>query len=112
MNLAKSNIHEPFIGMICYAGFFISGLIIFILEKENRRIRFHAMQSGMVFGGIFVLILATQFFPFFWLLGTLFTFTGFALWIMLMWKAFQGEMYKVPYIGDLAEQQIAIIDKR
>jgi len=24
-----------------------------------------------------------------------------------MWKAFQGEMYKVPYVGDLAEKQLA-----
>jgi uncharacterized membrane protein len=24
-----------------------------------------------------------------------------------MWKAFQGEMYKAPFVGDIAEQQLA-----
>jgi uncharacterized membrane protein len=32
---------------------------------------------------------------------------SFILWIVCMWKAFQGEMFKLPYVGDIAEKQLA-----
>lgn len=33
---------------------------------------------------------------------------GFVLWIILLLKAYQGQMFKFPVIGDLAEKQVAI----
>jgi uncharacterized membrane protein len=30
---------------------------------------------------------------------------GFALWVFLMIKAFQGDRFKLPYLGDIAEKQ-------
>jgi len=107
MYLPRSKINEPLLGLFCYLFFFVSGIIFFIIGRENKFIRFHAMQSSMFFGGLYVIIIATQFFPYFWLLGTLLSFTGFVLWIVLMWKALQGEMYKMPYFGDLVQRQLA-----
>lgn len=103
---AKSN--ENLLGAASYLLGFVTGIIILIVEKESKFVRFHAMQSTILFGGIFIINLALGFIPILgWLLGLLLSFAAFILWIVCMWKAFQGEMFKVPYVGDLAEKQLA-----
>ena len=95
-------------GAASYLLGFLTGIIFLLVEKQSRFVRFHAMQSTMLFGGIFVANFALGFIPILgWIVGLLLTFTAFILWIVLMWKAFQGEMYKVPKIGDMAEKQLA-----
>lgn len=87
---------------------FVTGIIFLLLEKQNKFVRFHAMQSVILFGGIFVANIALGFIPILgWLVGLFLSFAAFILWIVCMWKAFQGEMYKVPKIGDIAEKQLA-----
>lgn len=86
---------------------FVTGIIFLIVEKESKFIRFHAMQSTILFGGIFIANIVLGFIPILgWLLGLLLSLASFILWIICMWKAFQGEMYKVPFVGNLAEQQL------
>jgi len=86
---------------------FITGIIFLLVEKESKFIRFHAMQSTILFGGIFVANIVLGFIPILgWLIGLLLSLGSFILWILCMWKAFQGEMYKVPFIGDIADQQL------
>lgn len=95
-------------GAASYLLGFITGIIFLLVEKQSKFVRFHAMQSTILYGGIFIINIALGFIPILgWLLGLLLSFVAFILWIMCMWKAFQGEMYKVPYVGDLAEQQLA-----
>jgi uncharacterized membrane protein len=38
------------------------------------------------------------------LLSSLITFVGTVLWFLLMYKAYNGELFKLPYVGDLAEE--------
>lgn len=103
---AKSN--ENLLAAASYLLGFVTGIIILLVEKQNNFVRFHAMQSTILFGGIFVINIFLGFIPILgWLTGLLLSFVAFILWIVLMWKAFQGEMYKVPYVGDLAEKQLA-----
>jgi uncharacterized membrane protein len=103
---AKSN--ENLLAAASYLLGFVTGIIILLVEKQNKVVRFHAMQSTILFGGIFVANIVLGFIPILgWLVGLLLSFAAFILWIVLMWKAFQGEMYKVPYVGDLAEKQLA-----
>lgn len=95
-------------GAAAYLLGFVTGIILLLVEKESKFVRFHAMQSTVLFGGIFILNLALGFIPVLgWLLGLLLSLGSFILWILCMWKAFQGEMYKVPKIGDIAEAQLA-----
>ena len=95
-------------GAASYLLGFITGIIFLLVEKQSKFVRFHAMQSTMLFGGVFVANIALGFIPILgWIVGLLLSFTSFILWIVCMWKAFQGEMYKVPYVGNLAEQQLA-----
>jgi uncharacterized membrane protein len=102
---AKSN--ENLMAAAAYLLGFITGILFLLVEKESKVVRFHAMQSTILFGGIFVVNLGLSFIPFLgWFVGLILSFAAFVFWLLLMWKAFQGEMYKVPYVGDIAEQQL------
>lgn len=102
---AKGN--ENLMAAASYLLGFITGIIFLLIEKESKVVRFHAMQSTILFGGIFVINIALGFIPLLgWFTGLILSFVAFILWILLMWKAFQGEMYKVPYVGNIAEQQL------
>ena len=104
-------------GLLCYVLGWITGLIFFLIEKENKFVRFHAAQSLVVFGALTVLQIALGIFsgilvaihlyvlvPVFTLLYPLIGLVGLVLWILLMVKAFQGEMFKLPIAGDIAEK--------
>ncbi len=106
--MAESKGNENLMGAASYLLGFITGIIFLLVEKQSKFVRFHAMQSTLLFGGIFVANIALGFIPLLgWLVGLLLSFVAFILWIILMWKAFQGEMYKVPYVGEMAEKQLA-----
>lgn len=106
--MATSGNNDNVLGAVSYLLGFITGIVLLLVEKKSKFVRFHAMQSTILFGGLFIVNMALNFIP---LLGLLLGFVigiaSFVLWIFLMWKAFQGEMYKVPYVGDLAEKQLA-----
>ena len=95
-------------GLLCYVLGWVTGIIFFIMEKDNKFIRFHAMQSIIVFGAIFVvdiiLSILRVFIPFIWILTLLLGIITFILWIVLMMKAYQGQMYKLPVAGDIADK--------
>ncbi len=82
-----------------------------LLEKKNGFIRFHAVQSMVAFGAITVLLVAFGILDGLDVVGTLFWALSIAtwilaviLWIVLMVKAYQGERYKLPIAGDIAEK--------
>ena len=92
-------------GLLCYLVGWITGIIFLIIEQKNRFVRFHAVQSIIVFGvatvasGLFTLI------PFIGgLFGAVIGIVAFILWIILMIKAYQGDLYKIPVAGDIAEK--------
>jgi uncharacterized membrane protein len=106
--MAEGKSNENLMGAAAYLLGFITGIILLFVEKESKFVRFHAMQSTILFGGAFILNIALGFIPILgWLVGLILSFVVFILWIMCMWKAFQGEMYKVPFVGDIAEKQLA-----
>ena len=86
---------------------FITG-IFFLLTSKDSFVRFHAMQSTVLFVGFFVVNIVLNFIPGIGaILSPLLGLLSLFLWIFLMIKAHQGEKYKLPYIGDIAEQQLA-----
>ena len=94
-------------GLLCYVLGWVTGLIFLVLEKENNFVRFHAGQSLVVFLGIFVVGIVIGWIPIIgWLISPLLFLLGFVLWIILMVKAYQGEKYELPYIGDFVKKQI------
>lgn len=109
---------EPNIaGALAYLSFpviFVTGIIVLVLEKDSRFVRFHAMQAiitgvAMVVGWVglqFLGMLPVLGLGVYLLVMPLYGLATLILWILLLLKAFQGEMFKLPMIGDLAEQQI------
>jgi len=94
-------------GLLCYLGFWITGIVFFILEQKNRWVRFHAAQAIVVFGALFIASLILGWIPY---IGPFFKvvigITGFILWIILMVKAYNGESFRIAAAADLAEAMI------
>jgi uncharacterized membrane protein len=103
-NKTSTGLTENVAGLLCYILGFITGIIFLVIEKENKFVRFHAMQSIITSGGLFVIQIALGMIPFMWRLSSLVGLAGLILAIFLMYKAYQGEKYKLPIIGDIAEQ--------
>lgn len=95
---------------------FITGIIFLIIEKDPF-VRFHAMQSiavslaffvlSWILGIISVLLGLTVFLA--WvgpLLSGVLMIGGFVLWLLLIYKAYQGEKWQVPYIGKFVERMV------
>ncbi len=104
---------DNMIGMLAYFTF-IPALIFILIEPYNRNrfIRFHAFQSLFFNLAWFVLWFGLRIIvhiPFFgWItvfLWPLVWLAGFIVWLILVIKANQGQMYKMPVIGDMAEKQ-------
>ena len=84
---------------------FVTGIIFYILEKENKFVRFHAMQSIIISGFLFVAAIVAGLVPFIGgLLAFLLWIASLVLWVVMMLKAYQGELFKLPVAGDIAEK--------
>lgn len=93
--------------LLCYALGWISGLLFLLLETKNAFVRFHALQSLTTFLGLFILSFVAGLIPILGLLVNVLLFPlGVILWIILMVKAYKGERFKLPVIGDFVEQQL------
>jgi uncharacterized membrane protein len=94
-------------GFLCYLGAWISGIVFFVIEQKNKWVRFHAAQSLLTFGTLWVSMMILGWIPF---IGPFFrailTILGIILWIVLMVKAYNGERFKLPFFGDIAEMMI------
>jgi uncharacterized membrane protein len=96
-------------GLLTYLFGFITGILFLVLEKKSSFIRFHAYQSTITFLAIFVLNIVLGVIP---LIGTLASpvigLASLVLWVLLMVKAFQGERFKLPMVGDMAEERAGV----
>ena len=91
-------------GWLSYLFGWVTGLIILLLERENRFARFHAMQSLIFFGAMGIATTMFSHIPFLSSIGTGLGFVSFICWIVLIVAARRGRYYKLPIIGDLAEK--------
>ena len=121
---SSTGLDENVASLLAYLFQFVGGLIFFLIEKDSRLVRFHAMQAiilgGLLFVGGFILgvawaIVSAIFTQISGLLGSLvslvlglvlFAFMAAVVvgWILCMVKAFQGQYFKLPVIGKFAEQ--------
>jgi uncharacterized membrane protein len=112
---------ENIAAALANATFGIFGVIALIGERENRFVRFHAMQSVIVFFGLalvsgVVSIVARVLgsIPFLgFLLSMPFGLVHFALgivtalaWVWLSFSAYSGRLTKVPVVGDAVLRQV------
>jgi uncharacterized membrane protein len=92
----------------------IPAIVFLVLEPYNRRrfIRFHAFQSiffAIAWIVLWIILRIIVLVPFLgWgtvLLWPLVSLAGLIIWLILVLKAYQGQMFKLPVIGDMAEKQ-------
>jgi uncharacterized membrane protein len=106
--MAKSStgLDENIAGALSYVLGILTGIIFFILEKESAFVKFHAMQSIIVFGVLWIASIILGMIPF---IGGIFSLLlgliGFVVWIVCIFKAYKGEWFKLPIVGDIAEEQ-------
>lgn len=101
-------LQENIAGLLCYVLGFVSGIIFLFIDKRPF-VKFHAAQSIVVFGGLTIIRIALIFMHgmlggiiglgLFGLIGIL----GFILWILLMIKAYQHQMFRLPIAADIAD---------
>jgi uncharacterized membrane protein len=106
-NKTKTGLEENVAGLLCYVVGWVTGIIFLVLEPENKFVRFHAIQSIVVFGAYNVILIVFGWIPIIgWILDGILGVTAFILWIVLMVQASQGRMFKLPVSGNIAENQI------
>ncbi len=104
-------VDENVAGLLAYVLGWISGLVIVLVEKDNAFVRFHAMQSIITFGALTLLsILFGSLFVVFVFIIPFLNLAALVLWILLMVKAYQGQKFKLPVIGDMAEEWAGKVD--
>jgi uncharacterized membrane protein len=91
-------------GLLSYLGGWVTGLIFLLLKRENRFVRFHAMQSLIFFGAMSMVTAVFSQIPLLGFIGDGLGFVSFICWIVLMVSAARGRYYKLPIIGDYAEK--------
>ena len=115
-------IRDNMAGALAYVTI-IPAIVFLLVEpfKRNRFVRFHSFQcvflvlAAFVLGlglkfGLAVLILVPVLGQLMVLLISMVISIGcLILWIVLIVKALQGEMFKVPFVGDLAEKQANVV---
>ena len=123
MAKATFDLEENIASVLCYAVVWVTGIIFYLVEKKNKTVRFHALQSFLTFlplsilGWLFGWIGAPKVI---WNYGSLPSFDPgipaliwlswaiwaimAILWIIFVIKAYQGEKFKLPIVGDLAEK--------
>lgn len=108
MAKTATGLDENVAGLLCYVLGWVSGIVFLLLEPKNKFVRFHAIQSIVVFGALSIAGSVLTWIPFIGtVIGWLISVVGFILWIVLMVKAYQGTRYKAPWAGNFAEKWVA-----
>ena len=120
---ATFGLDENVASAACYVLTWVTGIIFFVMEKDNKTVRFHAMQSILTFLPLMIL---------WWIIGSIYSMMIFGagmygavgmwgilslisllisivmllLWLFLMYTAYQGEKFLVPVVGAIAEDQV------
>ncbi len=123
MAKTSMNLEENMASMLCYIATWVTGIIFLVMEKENKTVKFHAWQSILTFLPLTILApivgwlgapkLSWGYYSYsydpgipalIWLSWIIYAMIGI-LWLIFVIKAYQGEKFKLPVIGDIAEKQ-------
>jgi uncharacterized membrane protein len=92
--------------MLCYAGWWVTGVLFLVLEPNNKNIKFHAWQSILSFGAFFIVALILSVIPGIWFIGLILWIAGIILWIYLMYSTYEGRKIVLPLVGPIAQRWV------
>jgi len=101
---------------LAYLAWWVTGLVLWMVEREDRFVRFHAAQAVTAFGAVALLIavfmvlaaaslsfLPSAFMPCLIAAGVTWL-GGIALWLVAMWKAAGGDAFRIPLAAEWADR--------
>ncbi|MCL2149740.1 MAG: hypothetical protein FWH51_02245 [Dehalococcoidia bacterium] len=92
------------VGLLCYLGMWVTGIIFLVLDQKNRFVRFHAAQSIITFGALMLLGIILRPIPVAGVfLAAASGILSVVLWLVLMTMAYRNELYRLPVAAELAE---------
>lgn len=96
------NLDQNVASALAYLGLMFSGLFFLVMERENKEVRFHALQSTITFSFLWVLRFVLRLFPIFGgMFASIVSFVICAAVIVLVFMAFMGRTFKVPIVGEI-----------
>jgi uncharacterized membrane protein len=100
---SSEGLQENIAGVLCYAVGWVTGIVFLLIDKRPF-VKFHAAQSIVVFGGLSIIRIALIFMHGFgFMLAGLLSLIGVVLWLVLMVKAYQHQMFRLPVAADIAD---------
>jgi len=114
----SSGLQENVASLLCYLFLWLSGLIFLLIEPNNKTVRFHAIQSICFIVVVVVVSIAIAILSAIlsaislWFIGGFLGFVfgtlAFIVWILLMVRAYQEKLWKLPVIGEMAAKWAGI----
>ncbi len=104
--------------VLCYSVWWITGGLFLLLERQHRTIRFHAAQSLVLFGAVSVLlvtvgalsavalVVSSQTYQIVRVFGDLVWAGAAVVWLVLVLRAWRGDVWRVPLVAALADQVV------
>ena len=98
--------------LLIYLFGWVSGLIFILIEKQNRSVRFHAIQCIVLNVALLAVLIVMQIGALVPFLGFIFSLVAiplvglgtFVLILIIVVKKFQGSDVRLPILGDMAEK--------
>jgi uncharacterized membrane protein len=106
----KTGLPRNTVAALAYVFGPVSGVIFLLLEKDPF-IRFHAAQSIVVIGGLSLLWMLLPFTIILLPLTPLIFVGLFILWLMLIYRSWQGDEWEVPFLGKYARMLVRKVEK-
>ncbi len=126
---SSTNLKPNTAGLLCYLGGWVTGIVFLVIERKNRVVRFHAMQSLVTFGILHIVIAIANavrswvtvtvpgwdwlFYPQ-WIAANVvfgvFVAISIVLWIALMYQTYHGRLLRLSFFGDLAHKSLSKLD--
>ena len=116
---SSTGLDERMAGVLCYSVWWVTGALFLLLERRDPTVRFHAAQSVVLFGAVsallvslgalsaLALVLSSAVYQAMRVLGDLIWVGAAVVWLVLVLRAWRGEVWRVPLIAALADRLVA-----
>lgn len=116
LGISSTGLTPNVAAMLAYLGWWVTGVIFFVLDHDNRYVRFHAMQAILAFGAlsalgaclvlasVITLLVSSAGFRALIVAAQALLVLGFVAWVICLMKAYGGERWKLPLVGSIAER--------
>lgn len=115
---SSTGLDERLASVLCYSVWWVTGGLFLLLERRQRTVRFHAAQSLVLFGAVsallvvlgavsaLALMLSSQAYQLVRVAGDLLWVGAAVLWLVLVLRAWQGDVWRVPLVAALADRVV------